>query len=156
MRPEYPGVWAKDLIPNFAIIGNSRLGKGQGRNSLEGSGGGGGREKTIPIWTPPTTGLLVVSGPHSKDYSLLWREGKWSFITDHPTYPIWSPFTTCRVRGCLLLPRFTTGILLLDLRPEADHAFSLSGTIATWKTLVKLYMTFANNNNNNNNNVTVL
>ena len=40
MRPESPGVWAKDLISNFAIIGNCRLGNGQRRHSLEGSGGG--------------------------------------------------------------------------------------------------------------------
>ena len=29
MRPEAPEVWAKDLILNFAIIGNCRLGNGQ-------------------------------------------------------------------------------------------------------------------------------
>ena len=30
------GVRAKDMIPNFAIIGNCRLGNWQGRHSLEG------------------------------------------------------------------------------------------------------------------------
>ena len=40
IRPEVPGVRAKDLIPNLAIIGNSRLGNGQGRHSLEGPGSG--------------------------------------------------------------------------------------------------------------------
>ena len=34
MRPDAPGVWANDLIPNFAIIGNCRL--GNSRYSLEG------------------------------------------------------------------------------------------------------------------------
>ena len=38
MRPEARGVWAKDLIPNFSIIGNCRLGNGQGHHSLEGPG----------------------------------------------------------------------------------------------------------------------
>ena len=37
IRPEEPGVQAKDLIPNFAI-GNCRL--GNGRHSLEGPGRG--------------------------------------------------------------------------------------------------------------------
>ena len=73
---EAPGVWAKDLIPNFAIIGNCRLGNGQGCHSLEGPGRG---------WKPypgalPTTGLLVVWRPQSKDLCLVWG----SLITDHP------------------------------------------------------------------------
>ena len=34
MRPEAPGVWAKDFIPNFSIIGNCKLGNGQGRHPL--------------------------------------------------------------------------------------------------------------------------
>ena len=40
IRPEAPGVQAKDLISNFAIIGNCRFGNGQGRHSLEGPGRG--------------------------------------------------------------------------------------------------------------------
>ena len=38
MGLEAPRARAKDLIPNFAIIGNCRLGNGQGRHSLEGPG----------------------------------------------------------------------------------------------------------------------
>ena len=34
MRPEAPVVWAKDSIPNFAIIRNCRFGNGQGGWSL--------------------------------------------------------------------------------------------------------------------------
>ena len=53
MRPEAPGVWAMDSMPNFAIIGNCRLGNGQGngRNPYPGR--------------PPITGLMVVSSPQS-------------------------------------------------------------------------------------------
>ena len=40
MRPEAPGVLAKDSIPNYAIIGNCRIGNGHGRHSLEGPGRG--------------------------------------------------------------------------------------------------------------------
>ena len=40
MRPEAPGLWAKDLIPNFAIIVNCRLGNGQGYHSPRVLGGG--------------------------------------------------------------------------------------------------------------------
>ena len=62
MRPEAPGVWAEDLIPNFAIIGNYRLGDGQGCYFLEGPGMG---------WNPyrgaqPTTWLVLLS-PQSKN-----------------------------------------------------------------------------------------
>ena len=35
LKPGTSGVRAKDLIPNFTIIGNSKLGNGQGRHSLE-------------------------------------------------------------------------------------------------------------------------
>ena len=34
MRPEAPGVRAKHLLPNFAIIGNCRLGDGHGDEVL--------------------------------------------------------------------------------------------------------------------------
>ena len=40
IRPDAPGVWAKDLIPNFAIIENRKLGNGQCRHSLECPGRG--------------------------------------------------------------------------------------------------------------------
>ena len=40
MRTEAPGLWAKDLVPNFAIIVNCRLGNGQGYHSLRVLGGG--------------------------------------------------------------------------------------------------------------------
>ena len=42
IRPDTPGVWAKDWIPNFAIscIGNCRLRNGQDHHSLEGPGRG--------------------------------------------------------------------------------------------------------------------
>ena len=40
IRLESPEVRTKDLIPNFAIIGNYRLGNGQGRHSLKGPGRG--------------------------------------------------------------------------------------------------------------------
>ena len=42
IRPEAPGVWAKDSIPNIAIIGNCTLGKVQVSRLKAPSGGGGG------------------------------------------------------------------------------------------------------------------
>ena len=79
IRPEAQEVRAKDWIPNFAIIRNCSLGNGQGRHSLEGPGMG---------WNPypgapPTTGLLTVGRPQSKDSCFVWG----SFITDHPPGP---------------------------------------------------------------------
>ena len=91
VRIKAPGVRAMNLIPNSAVIGNCRLRNRQGHHSMEGPGRG---------WNPypgasPTTELLTVGRPQSKDPCFVWR----SFITDHPPGPTKSPFTTCRVRA---------------------------------------------------------
>ena len=112
IRPEAPGVWAKDLIPNFAIIGKCRLGNGAG-SSLP---GGSGRGWNPNPGAPPTMRLLVVLRPQPRD--------SWffvgSFIKDHPPGPNKSPFMTCRVRGVYYYPDPPR---LLDLHPEAEHTF---------------------------------
>ena len=61
-RPKPLRVRVKDWIPNFAIIGNSRIRNGQGRHSLEGPGRG---LNPYP-GTPTITGLLVVGRPPVK------------------------------------------------------------------------------------------
>ena len=110
IRPDAPGVWAKNLILNFAIIGNWRLGNEQGRHSLEGL-------RRYEIHTQAysishTTGLLVVWRPQYNNSRFVWG----SFITDrHPG------------EGRLLLPISSTGTPLLDLRPEAAYTFALFG-----------------------------
>ena len=85
-------MWARDLVPNFAII--------------------------------ETAYSETSRDCYSKDSWLVWG----SFITDHHLGPTKSPFTTCRVRRCLLLPRSSMGTLLLDVRPEAEFTFDPFGS----------------------------
>ena len=94
---------------NSVIMGNCRLGNGQGRHSLEGSGRG---------WNPypgaqTTTGLLAVGDP--------------------------SPRTSGLFEGCLLLPISSTGALLLDLRPEAGYTFWAVGMNGKHFLVVRLF-----------------
>ena len=88
---------AEDLIPNFAIIGNCRLGNEQGRHSLERPSWEG--VKSIPRCT---TYHGTVDGRKTPVQGLLFVWG--SFITDHPPGPTKSPFMTCRVRGAYYYP----------------------------------------------------
>ena len=96
MRSEAPGVWV-DFIPNVVIFRNCRLGNVQGHHSVEGVKSiprGTTYHRTVGFIEPPVQGLC----------SLLCRQGKGSFITDHPPGPTLSPFTTCRVRGVYYYP----------------------------------------------------
>ena len=110
MRPEAPGVWAKEWIP---IIGNCRLGNGQGCHSMEGPGRG---------WNPypgasPTTGLLVAGDPSTRTCLRIMYNMPHS--RPHPV-----AFYYMQGEGCLLLPISSTGTYLLDLRPEAGYTFA--------------------------------
>ena len=95
IRPEAPGLRAKDLIPNLAIIDHHSL-EGPGRGCTTYHGTVDGRET-------PVQGLvflrIINNGPPSK-----------------------SPFTTCRVRG-VLLPRSFTGTILLDLHKHRSRVY---------------------------------
>ena len=86
MRPEALGMWVKDLIPNFAIIGNCRLVK---YHSLEGPGRGGG-VKYIPRGTTNRGTVGFVEPPDQGLY--------------HPPGHTWPLFMTCSVRGVYHYP----------------------------------------------------
>ena len=62
---------------------------------------------------PPTTGMLVVSRPRGHHLP----RGCWLY-RDHSPGTIYNSG-----EWCLLLPRSSTGTLLLDLHPEAEYAF---------------------------------
>ena len=105
IRPEAPGVGAKDWIPNFAIIGNCRFRNRQCCHTpwrvL-----GGCEIHSEAHYLPQD---CWCQGDQSKDSRFVWG----SFTTDHPPGPTKSPFMTYRVRG-ILLPRSSMGTLLLD------------------------------------------
>ena len=74
IRREAPGVWAKDLIPNFAIIGNCRLRNGQVVTPWRILGGGELRlatyHGTVDVRETPVQGLpfylkIIYNGPPS-------------------------------------------------------------------------------------------
>ena len=111
MRPEAPGMWAKDLmIPNFAIFRNCRHG-----------GGGGGVVRVVTPWRALGGGKIHTQEHHLPQdcwsyqasvqglfIPLCWG-GKGSFITDNPPGPTWSPFTTCRVMGVSIITQILHG-----------------------------------------------
>ena len=81
MRPEAPGVWAKDSIPNFAIIGNCRLGNGQGflfsRMVL-----GGGEIHSLLLDLLPESELLRLGGRTGRGvfcFILYMRNEEWQY-----------------------------------------------------------------------------
>ena len=98
-----PGVRAKNLIPNIAIIGNCRLGNRQGRHSLE-----GGEINTQAHYLPR-------DWHQSKDSRFVWG----SFFTEHPPgllqHAGW---------GVSIITQILHGYPLLDLLPEAGYIFS--------------------------------
>ena len=84
------------MIPNFAIIGNCRLGNGQSRHSLEDPGSG------VRSISKRTTYHGTVNGRETPVQGPCFA---WSIMVNRPDPPglTKSPFTTC-----LLLPRSST------------------------------------------------
>ena len=116
----------RDLIPNFNIIENCRLGNWQGRHSMEGpiymgkslTGGSWEGVKSIPRCT---TYHETVDG---RDTSVQGPLFCLRIIYNiPPSRPHQVDFYEMQGEWCLLLPRSSTGTLLLDLRSEARYSF---------------------------------
>ena len=140
-----PGVRAKDLIHNFAIIGAADSGKCR-CITPEGTWGGGG----IPVVPTIKSLILVPPDPRrrsSKFLNVNWWKGYCYLLIMVPrvgdgdpsfrSTPIGcrrsQPKYSCFV-GCLLLTRSSTCSLLLDLRPEAGYIFAPFGSLWCFKT----------------------
>ena len=117
-----------DLIPNFAFT------------SISGTADSG-MGRVVTPWRVLGGGEI-----HTQEYQLLVQRNCWLCWTPNPRTIL--PFMPERQRiiyngpparrhlvtlydmqgeGCLLLPRSSTGTLLLDPRPEVEHNFATSG-----------------------------
>ena len=142
IRLETPGVRAKFLIPNFAIIGNCRLGNGQGHHSLEGVKfipRHTTYHRTVGGWETPVQGLpfclkIIYNGPPSRPHQVAFTtcmvRGAY-YYPDPQRLPVQKqgillPLlgATCRVMGIYYYPDHPQVLFNLDPRLEPEYIFA--------------------------------